>query len=393
MRSRYGLARRLAAILGVALAGLLLRAVAPASGPTLTRGPYLQLLGTDSVTIVWNTSAAAGCAVAVRALDGAERTVGGGRGAVCAIAVAGLVPGTAYAYTPLADGVPLRTESVFQTDGPARPFTFLVVGDSGSGGVHQYAVAAAMASTPAAFVLHTGDMVYRNGEAENFDRAVFTPYRDLLRRLVLWPCVGNHDIRTAGGAPWRAAFVTPANNPAGSEHYYSFDFGNAHVVVLDSNASTSAGSPQHTFLDADLVASAARWKFVAFHHTIYSSGRHGSNARIQSDLVPLFDRHGVDVVLMGHDHHYERTHPLRSGRVVEPGAGTVYVTTGGGGKSIRPVGSSAFTAYAESAFHFTRVAIDGDRLLLQMVRDDGAVRDAMTLAKGTPQGPHADQGR
>jgi hypothetical protein len=239
-----------------------------------------------------------------------------------------------------------------------------------------------MAATPADFILHTGDMIYDSGAAADFNPKFFTPYANLVRRLVFWPCPGNHDWETASGQPWRDAFYTPANNPAHSENYYSFDYGNAHVVVINSNDSTSPGSAQYNFLDADLAASSATWKFVAFHHTIYSNSSHGSNTGIRNNLVPLFDRRGVDIVLMGHDHDYERTKPLRANQIVAPGAGTVYVTTGGGGRDLYGAGQSSFTAYSESTHHFTRVAINGSTLALDMIRTDGVVRDSLTLVKG-----------
>jgi hypothetical protein len=360
---------------------------------TLTRGPYLQRLTTSGVTIVWNTDVPAACSLAIRPLGGTAAIIPGGIDTVCAIPVTGLAPGTQYAYVPRAADVPLASESVFRADDPDRPFTFLVVGDSGTVGADQSAVRDRMLSTPADFLLHTGDMVYPDGAAEDFDPKFFWPYRDLMRHLVFWPCLGNHDAHTDGGAPWRAAFYTPANNPAGNENYYSFDFGNAHFVVLNSNGNTAPGGAQYAFLDSDLAASTALWKFVAFHHTIYSSGHHGSRIDIRNNLVPLFDQHRVDVVLMGHDHDYERTLPLQGclsdpcagDQVVEPGAGTVYVTTGGGGGESRPFETeNTFTAYKEAAFHYTRVAVKGSTLLLQMIREDGAVRDTMTLVKGGP---------
>jgi predicted phosphodiesterase len=313
-------AAALATGLFMALLGVLI------SGPALVRGPYLQLLTPESVTIVWETDVPVVCGLEIGPAGGAATVIAGATGTVCAIDVESLSRGTLYAYTPLADGAPLDAPSVFRTDDPSRPFSFLVVGDSGSGGSKQADVRDAMEATPADFILHTGDMVYDDGAAEDFDPHFFRPYRDLVRRLVFWPCLGNHDVRTAGGAPWRDAFHTPANNPAGTENYYSFDFGNAHVVVLNSNADLAAGSAQHTFLDRDLAASVATWKFVAFHHSIYSSRRDYPD--LKAALVPVFDRHRVDAVFMGHDHHYERTHLLRADQVVGPGEGTLYVTTG-----------------------------------------------------------------
>jgi len=363
---------------------------------TLTRGPYLQRLTTTAVTVVWNTDVPAACSLAIRPLGGTAAVIPGETGTVCAIPVTGLSPGTQYAYVPHADGVPLDAESVFRTDDPRRPFSFLVVGDSGSGGAAQAAVRDRMLKTTADFVVHTGDMVYPEGAADDFDPKFFWPYRDLIRRLDFWPCLGNHDWNstTPHGQPWRDAFYTPANNPAGSENYYSFDFGNAHFVVLNSNGNTAPGSAQYMFLDSELAASTAVWKFVVFHHTIYSSGTtHGSDLGIRTDLVPLFDAHGVDIVFMGHEHNYERTKPLRGclsdpcagDQIVESGAGTVYMTTGGGGKELYPLGPlSSFTAYAESVHNFTRVVVDGESLFEQMIGEDGVVRDSLTLVKGNP---------
>jgi len=373
----------------------LMIAAREASAVTLTRGPYLQLLTTRSVTVVWNTDVPVACSLSIRRLGGATDAVAGPTDTVCAVTATGLVPGAQYGYVPRGNGIALTSETVFRADDPDRPYSFLVFGDSGTGGTKQLLLRDRMLSTPADFIVHTGDMVYDSGAAADFDPEVFEPYAELLRRIVLWPSLGNHDVRTARGAPWRAAFWTPANNPAGNEGYYSFDQGNAHFVVLDSNASLAPGSAQHTFLDSDLAATGQLWKFVAFHHTIYASGEHGGDVDLRGDVVPVFDRYGVDLVLMGHEHVYERTLPLRADRIVEPGAGTVYVTTGGGGRQIFGVGAGSFTAYSESAFHFTRVDVDRGRLLLQMVREDGVVRDHMTLVKdgAPPPNPRCGDGR
>ena len=377
MRPTTLLSRMLCALLGAAT---------PAAAATLTRGPYLQLLTTHSVTIVWNTDAPAACALTIHPLaDGATTLIAGGTDTVCAIPVDGLLPGAQYGYTPSADGTALAAESVFRTDDPSTTsFAFIAVGDSGSATSSQFAVRDRMVATPVDFLLHTGDMIYDTGAAVDFDPKFFAPYRDLIRSLMFWPCLGNHDWETAIGQPWRDAFYTPANNPAGSENYYSFDYCNAHFVVLNSNESTDPASPQYTFLDQDLAASDAFWKFVAFHHTIYSNSRHGSNLLLQANVVSLFDRYSVDLVLMGHDHDYERTFPLLANQVVAPGQGTVYITTGGGGQQLYPAGTSYFTAYSESAHNFARVAVDGHTLVAQMVRVDGTVPDSVTLMKDAP---------
>jgi hypothetical protein len=369
---------------GPPVALLALLACPPAAAeaaPVLTRGPFLQTLGTDRATVVWRLDAAASCGVEIGPLGGAAHVVGGGAGSECAVRVNGLAPGATYRYVPLADGVPVAPAAAFRTDHPELPYTFLVFGDSGNGSAQQMQVRDALLASPADFILHTGDMIYPSALPEEWDPKFFVPYRALLRRLVLWPCLGNHDVNADDGASWREAFVTPANNQAGREDYYSFDYGNAHVVVLDSNTSLRPGSAQHAFLAADLAASTARWTFVAFHHSIYSSGEHASNLSIRERILPLLDGHDVDIVFMGHDHDYERTHPLRADQISAPGEGTVYVTTGGGGAKLRPVVASGFTAYAESALHFVRVQVAGGALALEMVRADGTIADTFAFTK------------
>ena len=126
-------------ILGVSLS-LIVSALA-AEAANLTRGPYLQLLTTHGTTIVWNTDQPAACAVSIGARGVPPVVIDGGHGTVCAVAVDGLARGTAYTYVPLADGVPIGVPATFDTDDPSRPFTFLVVGDSGSATAEQERVA------------------------------------------------------------------------------------------------------------------------------------------------------------------------------------------------------------------------------------------------------------
>ena len=365
---------------GALVLAVVLRA-APAHAIALTRGPYLALLTTRSVTVVWDTDIAANCSLRIGPTGKTPVVIAGaGTTKVCAVAVDGLAPGASYTYVPLANGVTLGSTSTFSADDPNAPFTFGVVGDT-AGSKAKTTVRDRMLAGGLDLVVSTGDMIYASGTLAEQDPQFFKPYKDLIRKMVFWPVMGNHDYVTNRGAPWIQVHYTPANNAAHSEQYYSFDHGNAHFAVIDSDQSTSKGSPQYVFLSQDLAASTAPWKFVFFHHAIYVSS--GANSTIRSNLTPLFDASHVDIVFMGHVHTYERSKPLVGGKAVGAGSGTVYVTTGGGGASLTRSSSSSTTAYAESAYHYTRVSIDGGALELEMIRADGKVRDTMVLQKGT----------
>jgi hypothetical protein len=143
--------------------------------------------------------------------------------------------------------------------------------------------------------------------------------------------------------------------------YYSFDWGNAHFVALNSELYHGDHSyhpeEQKTWLDRDPKETRQPWKIVYFHRPIYSSSKHGSDERIRKDLEPVLVRHEVDLVFSGHGHVYERTVPIR---------GVTYVVSGGGGKGLYPVGRSEWTAFSKSAYHAVVICVDGKRLSLTL---------------------------
>ncbi len=233
------------------------------------------------------------------------------------------------------------------------------------------------------FVLHLGDVIYSKGEASKYDPYFFEPYRDLIDRAPVFPSLGNHDYGTDSGQPYLDAFYLPANNPAGAERYYSFNWGEAHFVALDSMQPYTPDSAMTQWLATDLAASTAKWKFVFFHHAIYSSGPHGLHdpyvRPMRDALAPLFERYGVDIVFNGHDHDYERSTPRRD--YPPDSHAVVYVVSGGGGAGLYPVGSSAFTAYSAMVHHTVQVQVDGCILSLRAIDTTGAVFDQIALGK------------
>jgi len=280
-------------------------------------------------------------------------------------------------------------------DKSTHTMRFLVWGDSGKGDAAQYSLVPPMVAADADFMLHTGDVIYEDGEAQNFGPRYFTPYAPFLRNTPVYLALGNHDIRTDNGQPYLDAFYLPENNPYGNERYYSFNWGQALIVCMDSNLYLP--SEEINWLRSQLESATTLWKFVFWHHPPYSCGHHGSDINTRSEFVDLMEEFGVDIVFTGHEHDYQRTHPLRDGVPVDTDQdphykdtdGVIYVVTGGGSMPRPTSDSCSFTHTAISATHFTQVDVDGNRLTVQAIDANGNVIDNWTLEKSGPGGTAA----
>ena len=168
-----------------------------------------------------------------------------------------------------------------------------------------------------------GDNAYSEGNDVEYQAAVFDTYPQVLPRTVLWPTLGNHDGFTADSTtesgPYYDIFSLPRDGEAGgvasgTEAYYSFDYGNMHFICLDSyETDRSPDGAMMTWLEADLAANDKGWVIAFWHHSPYSKGERDSDTgrrsiALRQNAVPLLERYGVDLVLTGHSHSYERSY-------------------------------------------------------------------------------------
>lgn len=334
------------------ITGILVTAQLAVAAPAITRGPFLQLGAETEITLVWHTDVPVQGRVRFgTAPSQLDQTVTESEAATVHVSrLTGLLPATRYYYSLEAGAEVLvkGTELSFRTHPPKGnrdPFRFLAFGDSGTGSSAQLELAKRMKELALEpdFGLILGDIIYPAGERENYDPRYFRPYQPLLQRMVIWPTIGNHDVGTDNGDPYLENFYLPTNNPQDSELYYSFDYGNAHFVCLDTHRSSfTAGSAQLQWLEQDLVASSAQWKFVFFHVPPYSGGTHSDSASVKANILPILEAAGVDVVFSGHSHVYERTYLLKNHTILQShddtydqrtSTGTVYVVSGTAGQS------------------------------------------------------------
>ena len=217
-----------------------------------------------------------------------------------------------------------------------------------------------VADFPDATVAVLGDLAYPAATAERFDACYDPTWGQFVDRTR--PAIGNHDLDADNGGPYYDTFADAAGTPG--EGWYSYDLGAWHVVVLNSNCDRigcEEGSAQHQWLVADLAGSDAACTLAYWHHPRFTSGPHGDDARVDPFWTALADA-GADLILVGHDHHYERFAPRAADGSAAAG-GMRQIIVGTGGAVIRPTvslhpGSEVIVDDAWGVLHLT-LSADG----------------------------------
>ena len=378
----------------VAFSGTAL-AAAPSSGAesALTRSPYVTNVSGTSATILWTTPAPVAGSVTIQddinGIQTVESTVREFPALETGLSytyfqheatLTNLRPGARYSYRIQADGhaiaVPVAGPLQFQTPDD-RPFSFLHFADSGSGNSGQLQLAKLITGEDVSLVLANGDLAYENATYQSFESNYFAVYRDLMARTPFFATLGNHEYYTDSGKPALSGRVTPVDGVASADRgrYYSFDWGNAHFVALDTNAPlarAAAGEGEMlNFLENTLRNTRKFWRIVYFHHPPYATGKHQDEPEaglVRRHIVPLLEKYGVQLVFSGHEHAYQRTLPLMGGAIVEPDSGgIVYVTSGGGGADPVYTAPNAVIAQSLGVNNYVRADVAASTMTLRTI--------------------------
>ncbi len=409
----------------------------------LTRGPYLQMGSSSGITVRWRTSGLSDSQV-LYGTSPTSLTSSASNTAMTAeheVVLTDLVPSTRYYYSvgsttnTLAGGDASHFFVTAPVAGSSVPTRIWVVGDSGTADANARAVRDAYynfaGSTLTNLWLMLGDNAYEQGLDHEYQAAVFDMYPTTLRQSVLWPTLGNHDGAAANSAtesgPYYDMFTLPKLGQAGglgsgTEAYYSFDYGNIHFVCLESfETNRAAGSPMMNWLQADLAATTQQWVIAFWHHPPYSKGSHNSDVDIEmremrQNALPILEAAGVDLVLTGHSHSYERSFLIDghyglsgtftpamkkdggSGRVdgsgayqkpggMAPHAGAVYTVAGSSGKISGGTLNHPAMFVSLNVLGSMVLDVDNDSLDAKFIDNAGTIRDYFTLVKGTSPTP------
>lgn len=420
----------------------------------LLRGPYLQSATSNSIIIRWRTNVATRSRVRYGAdTNHLDKSVDDNSLVIeHQLKLTGLTAETRYFYSigSLQDTLQFGKDNYFTTLPPAGKEGYYrvgVFGDCGLNSINQYMVRDAFVNYLGNNYLNAwillGDNAYNDGLDAEFQAKFFNVYKDkLLKKYPLFPAPGNHDYHDidfkAGYAQmnhhtaYYQNFTMPVNGESGgvpshNPSFYSFDIGNIHFLSLDSYGMEEnkymlydTAGPQAQWIKKDLEANKNKgWVVAYWHHPPYTMGSHNSDEEselgdVREKLLPILERYGVDLVLCGHSHVYERTrlmkgyfgkeadfnekkYNLGSSSGLNDGStnadpyikdasnqGTVYVVTGSAG----PVGGIQ-KSFPHAAMYYsngtiggaTMLEVQGNKLEVKWICADGVIRDHFTMMK------------
>ena len=359
---------------------------APGDGGELYLSPYLQNVTPTSITVMWETTGVTVGRVEFGESDRFDRQATDSEArTIHEVHLRGLDPATSYSYR-VGFGDQVLPPASFTTAPPpgTANWRMVVYGDNRSNpATHARNVEQIMKLDPG-LVLNTGDLVAAGSRYEQWKTQYFDPLRGLAEHVALFPCLGNHEQNAIHYYNYHSL---PDDQ---DEVYYSFDYGNAHFIALNSNARDAPferGAPQTEWLIADLEAHRdATWTFVFFHHPLFRA--HATRGVTAQRWVwqPIFDEYGVDLVITGHDHYYMRSHPI-GGYRGEPRRGVYHLISGGGGAPTYPMTPKVHAAARRRVHHITAIDVTGDRLVGRAVDLDGNEFDTFVIDQGVVDPP------
>ena len=426
----------------------------------ISRGPLLQMLNGTGITLKWKTASATTSRIKYGTSESSLTGTVSDNTKVTdhELRINGLAPDTRYYYaagsaSSIIEG---SYRNAFTTAPPAtsaRKIRIAVFGDAGTGtaiqkGVRDGYLRLSKGGTPDLALL-LGDNAYNNGTDAQHQTNCFDIYDDnIFNNHPVYSVPGNHEydndpngvsgLRGTHEIPYYDNFILPTaaeagGTASGNEHYYSFDYGNIHFIMLDSYGYDNnkllydSTGQQALWLKNDLAVTAGshKWTMVCLHHPPYTHGTHNSDSEsdlvaIRQQITPILERFGVDVVMAGHSHVYERSflvnnHTGLSGTFTAANTvngssarydgttnscpyftidsvykhGTVYITAGSAGQ-IGAAGNAQFPVFyyknysgdagGESGALYLEV--EDNRLDAKFVGQSGTVHDAFTIMKG-----------
>lgn len=364
--------------------------------PVISKGPYLQAPGSNTMTILWEAPIEYKCVVhyGINSLENtlkvnkpkkvqgnlSSSTVSGALATITGssktnfylyeVTLTGLKPDTVYNYSLEIDGVKLPPKKFKTFSVRPEKVTFIAYGDTRTRPDIHAKIARWFKGYSPEFILHTGDLVSRGSRYTVWSREFFGPLTNVIDEIPLFPILGNHEEKSE---LYFNYFKLPFK-----ENYYDFVDGPVHIVCLDYHYSKQTDE-QFKFAKNALESSKSPWKIVVVHNPLFNVGGHTTGWG-HKYYLPLFHQTKVDVVIAGHSHIYERFFPLapRSMPNAQP---ITHITSGGGGAPLHKSKPHPALAAHSPTNHFLVFEATSNSLKGICVRIDGAIIDSFELVK------------
>ena len=366
----------------------------------ITIGPYLQNVGPDGITISWETDRGGDRGRVDFGLTSDYGMISERNGEFTPCqnfihhhTLSGLRPASLYHYRVSSKGA-TSADYTFRTapEGPAA-FQFVVYGDSRSALIgyrtaHPDVVRAIIETSPADLVFSTGDLVDNGGLCRGWEEhhgwapEFFQPAAPLISTTPICVAAGNHEYYAS---PEPHLIIDPPTlyrtyfDPAKrNTTWYSFIYGCARFIILDSNINRDSGnflpgSPQYLWLEEELKRPEPQWRIVLLHHPPFASRKTCNVSRaVMKYLAPLFEKYSVPLVFAGHFHFYERSFK----------SGVHYITTAGGGAPLYKDDRTDLNPYrvvSVSVHHYCHVAVSPRRIIVTAKDNNGDVLDRLPV--------------
>lgn len=278
-----------------------------------------------------------------------------------------LVPNTTYKYRAI-QGSDTTDVFSFRTAVPEGiPFRVGIMGDNRSNPEIHSRKSKKMKDLFLDFSIYTGDLCF-SGKYYEWKKEFFTPEeQDLISCVPFFNSLGNHE----GQTELTKVFLQAPESSSGDEYYYSFDYGDVHFLVLNTEDKVHEGSPQFEFARQDLTNTQKKWKIVVFHIPAYSAGAHKPSKAMQIFTQKIFEPLGVDIVLNGHNHFYQRNYVN----------GIYHITCGGGGAPLYKPDTADFVQKSFQGYHYGMMDISTEEISVKIFDLRGNIIDEFIIRK------------
>lgn len=354
-----------------------------AAGPAgqITKGPCLLRVGRDRVALMWETDTKGPWRVSYGQEDYPRSTQeetasvtsvlqeGWKTAYIQKIWITDLQPGRTYSYRIVGPGTQSDVYEFHTVPAKTDEVRFIVYGDSRTQPAIHRRLAEQMMKHDVDFIVNSGDLVLRGGDHAQWGPQFFEPLKGLMERIPIYIAKGNHE---GNDGLYEKMLVPP-----GEGGNFGIDYGPLHYFCADNVSWGTDAGRLVLRMARDARESKALWKFVGYHVPSVDFGGHWSAWR-QADVLPAFAGAGIDFVMTGHSHEYERFRPVEP-----PGEGNyvTYMVAGGGGAPLYEVEPTTYHAYARAVYHFCLFHIQGEVLTMDAIDPNGRTFDHIEIKK------------